>query len=334
MQSIKSLIPPNNALLVFGALNVNKEDRELSIKTLKPVQIIIDDEIKPVLFFKSWEVVTISAMAYHPNDSMVIYITKGKGLLKIDLHKGSSQFFDISNLKDVHEITVIDNILWIANTRYNEAVAFDILLEKVINRVNLFSLNAFREYKDKQEDSDIDVVDKFHLNQIFKGIDGELYGLVHHVYGKQLIKHLKYKKIKLHGNGGVINLSNGQLIPLNLKSPHTVRVIQNNYWLFDSGNFTINIYSSDWVLKEIIKTNGYGRGADLSNEVALFYAGISKIRKRYLRFIKFPVVGKNMVQIFSVKKRKPLGEIELDSIEQINNVYLVNREVGSALLKL
>ncbi len=305
----------------------------MSISELHPVQIVIDGEIKSIPIFDSWEIEGISSMAYHFKDPKVIYIDRGNALVKIDLHRRESNFLNIENLKDVHEITMIDNTLWIANTGFNEAVAFNIIKERVEDRIDLFTLDFFSKQKTTKNNKEMESIDKFHLNQVFLGIDNNLYGLVHHTYGKQLIKHVEHKKIKLQGDGGVINMSNNKPIPLNLKSPHTVRIVQNSYWVCDSGNFTINIYSPDWKLKNKIKTNGYGRGADFSKKLGFFYVGISELRKRYIKLLKLQV-GKNMVQIFSINKKELIEEIILNSIEQVNNLYLVDRKVGMDLLEL
>lgn len=101
----------------------------------------------------------------------------------------------------------------------------------------------------------------------------------------------------------------------------------------DSGHFKINIYDPNWSLKDVLNTRGYGRGAASLESNGVFYAGISEIRKRYLKIM--PSNHPNMVQLIDITSKKTISEIILETgVEQVNNVYIVNREVGDALLSL
>jgi hypothetical protein len=161
-----------------------------------------------------------------------------------------------------------------------------------------------------------------------------LYALVHHVTGKQLIRRIAEKFIKSQGNGGVINLSTGRVVPLRLRAPHSVRKVRGDYWLCDSGNATVNVYSPEWELKETIRAKGWGRGADTSEALGTFYLGISATRRRYLNVVSSGRKVPNMVQVLSVADGSPVGEVEFSAIEQINNVYTIPREMAAALLDL
>jgi hypothetical protein len=142
--------------------------------------------------------------------------------------------------------------------------------------------------------------------------------------------------LKEHGNGGVIDLRNGGVVPLKLRAPHSVRKVNGEYWVFDSGNATLNIYTPEWTIKERIVTKGWGRGAAISHSLRLFYAGISAVRKRYLGLIGGGIKETpNMIQAFSIESRSLVGEIVIDhGIEQVSNIYLVERELALSLLEL
>jgi hypothetical protein len=141
------------------------------------------------------------------------------------------------------------------------------------------------------------------------------------------------KLIKKQGDGGVVDLISGRGVQLWLKAPHTVRIVNGAYWVFDSGNMTMNVYDRDWRLQRRIPTAGWGRGADLSGDVRRYYAGISEKRKRYQE--KGDDSGGNMVQVFSAADGDCVGRIPIVSgIEQINNVYTIPRSIALALLAL
>jgi hypothetical protein len=183
-------------------------------------------------------------------------------------------------------------------------------------------------------DGEVEVIDRFHCNQIFDGFNGELYALVHHVTGKQLIRRIGRKLVKNQGNGGLIDLTTGRGIPLNLSGPHSVEKVGESYWVFDSGRATVNIYDRAWLLHETLSTRGWGRGAGVSESLGLFYAGVSETRKRYLGMGPKAQRAPNMVRIFSIESREPVKDVEISNIEQVNNVYAISRSTALALLEL
>jgi hypothetical protein len=343
MSSPASLIPANSAILVLGSLNAKAEDRYMKRSAIRPVQVIIENKIYPVAFFDSWGEFGVSSMAWRKQPPWTLFVSTGSDLIKLDTQTGQSHKFDIPMLKDIHEITIINNTLWLANTGLDEVIAFDIPNEQVIERRSLDKYRTMIEsdiHKNGMANSDngkLEIVDKFHCNQIFEGFDKNLYCLVHHVSGIQKIRRFTSKvvrTIKSQGDGGVINLSADKSKLLNLMAPHHVRKVQGFYWLFDSGNNSLNIYDRDWKIMKKIPTQGFGRGADISQHMDMFYAGISETRKRYLRVIPGAKQIPNMIQVFSIKKQRPIGEILLSDIEQVNNTYLISQEIANVLIKL
>lgn len=332
--------PFNKAIIITGSMNAKSMDRKLSRKQIIPIQVWIDGLLRPVSFFNHWGELGVSSMAWHPNEEYGLYLTTGNDLHKIDVNKGKSIEYRLSDLRDVHEISLLGDYLWIANSGYDQVVCFDTRREVEIKRIEL---NSFRSETERGEKVSVDEkeivkpVDKFHCNQVFEGFDGELYGLVHHVNGKQVFKKLAEKAIKMQGNGGLINLKTGKWHKLNLKGPHSVRKVRQNYWLLDSGNCTINVYDPDWNLLKRIDTGGWGRGAWFYETKNYFYSGISETRRRYLGLLggrgkkELP----NMVQIIDAVNFQKVDHIIIkEGIEQINNIYLVERDVALKLLEL
>jgi hypothetical protein len=323
----------------LGSLNAKAADRYLDRKAVKPVTAIVEGEMLSVPLFDTWGELGMSSIAWHPENKDIFYASTGADLVKVDMKSGAHTVFPIPKLQDIHEMTVVGKTLWLANTAHDETISFDIAEEREIARISLdhYRVKINQEDAKEEENVELEIVDKFHCNQAFLGLDGEIYGLVHHVTGKQTIRKFKDKvvrKIKNHGDGGILGLTCQSSIPLNLKAPHHVRVVAGHYWIFDSGNNTINVYNPKWKLRKKIPTKGFGRGADSSCRLGFFYGGISETRKRYLPMIPRSKQIPNMVQVISIKKRKVLGEIVIPAIEQVNNVYLVPRKTALALLAI
>ena len=282
------LFHPEESLVVLGSLNAKMEDRELQRSEISPLQIISNGEVRPIPFFDSWGELGLSSMTWHPDRPKIIYFSSGKDLIKVDLVKQDIVPFVIDGLMDIHEMTRVDTTLWIANTGHDEAIAFDMASEKVIERIRLAKMHLSGieiDHRKPSQNDELKVADKFHSNQVIDGFGEELFVLVHHVTGKQLVKRIAQKLLKEHGNGGIVDLRSGAAFSLKLKGPHSIRKIRDEYWLMDSGNATINIYTPQWTLKEKIATKGWGRGAAISHSLGLFYAGISATRKRYMGLI-------------------------------------------------
>jgi hypothetical protein len=334
---VNEILPPDQAILVFGSLNAKLEDRYHSRSEINPVQLISDGKVIKLPFFNDWGEVGASSMVYQLREEVVLYLTTGPDLIELRFgEKALSTQLEVANLKDVHEITLIDNLLWLANTGYDEVVAFDLSSRKVLHRIQLERFKLKTNLINKSlgnDETEWQEIDRFHCNQVFKGIDGNLYALVHHTTGKQLQTRIAKRLLKKQGDGGVIDLKSGKSIQLWLKAPHTVRIVNGEYWVFDSGGRAINIYSPDWRLKSKIATIGWGRGADLSNDGSLFYAGISEKRARYRESDDLP--NKNMVQVFRTKDGVCVGQFIInDGIEQINNVYVIPNYLADIFFSL
>jgi hypothetical protein len=339
MFHMTEMVPPDSALLITGSLNAMEEDREHGARSaIHPMQIVVEGAVTKCPYFSSWGELGISSLVLLESDRLVMYITTGADLVEItvkDRKVTRIEALDVPDLKDVHEISIIGNMLWLANTGYDEAIAYDFHSREVVRRVKMkqFGLmtSASRWFPSTAEDNL--QIDRYHCNQVFKGLDGKLYALVHHADGKQLLARVAKKLTKTHGNGGVIDIDAGRKIHLGLKGPHSVRCVGDEYWVCDSGARTVNTYTANWELKKKLPTVGWGRGADLWPQGGLYYVGISAQRKRYRDRPDY--CDKNVVQVFRVADGSLIGEILIqDGIEQINNVYLVSRRTAETLLGL
>ena len=341
----KSLVHPNEALLVLGSLHAFPQDRELKRSEVRPVQIIMDGEVHLASFFDSWGEWGVISSAWRPEQPVTLYVATETELLKVDLLRQHVVDFGISDLRDLHELTIIGDTLWLANTGHDEIVAFDMVREQVSERVNLSAYgNAPKIISRMAEDEDDPrqladdvrtVTEKFHCNQVVEGFDGDRYVLVHYILGNSnLIRRAARRLIKRQGNGGVINLNTGQVLSLGLRGPHTVREVRGDYWICDSGNSRVNVYDSNWTLREMIASRGWVRGADVSESLGLFYMGVSQFRKRYLALNPTVQQTPNMVQAISIQTKEPVGELVLSGVERVTNIYVVPKDVAIAMLEL
>lgn len=335
MADARALIDPGDAVAILGSLNAKPQDRRLKRDEVRPVQILTREGFTPVSFFDRWGDLGVSSMAWRNDRAGILYVATDRELFRMDVDDGCVESLTFPRCKDIHELTVIGGELWVANTGYDEAVAIDLETERVSRRIGLEKFrHGISVTEQVEENVDTEQVDRFHCNQVFPGYDGQLYALVHHVSGRQIIKKIAQKVIKSHGNGGVICLDTGDAVPMSLKGPHTVRRVNGQYWLFDSGAATIRTYGPEWQPLETLPSAGWGRGADLSGDRTLFYAGISETRKRYLGLpgVKY---SPNMVQIYSTERAESVGEIVVSEwLEQINNVYVIPVDIADKLVAL
>ena len=348
----KQLVHQDEAVVVLGSLHAFLQDSVLDRSKVKTVQIVLDGEARHAPFFDPLGERGLISLAHHPEHPEVLYAATSTRVLKVDLQSKEVVDFEIPNLRDIHELTFIGDTLWIANTQGDEGVALDVSQKRVVKRVNLGAYGSTPTVTDTVEDEDItqdedrelvvderDVVDKFHCNQVFEGLDGDEYALVHYVMGNQLrvtqlARRVARKVLRRQANGGVINLTTGRVIPLGLKGPHTVRKVGGEYWICDSANSQVNAYDPDWNLKETIPSKGWVRGADVSERLGLCYVGISQFRRRYLTVNPGVKQTPNMVQAISMETKAPVGELELSDIEQVTGVYLIPRETALSMLEM
>ena len=318
---------PYERLVLVGTMFPSADDRELPRAALRPVQIVGPDGRVPVPYFDVWGERGPTAMAFTVGR---VIVTTGDDLWSVDLATGDADRCRVVDLRDVHEMQIDDGVLWIANTGRDELVAVDPTAGTEVERV---SLAGFR--LEHVAAADEDTVDTFHANQVFTTLAGERAVLVHHVTGRQRLRRVAERLLKKQGDGGVVEIASGRRHRLGLRGPHTVRLHDSLHWLFDSGAASLNAYDVAWRSVDRIGLRGWGRGAAVSTELGLMYAGISKTRTRYLGL--FPAAMTrvpNLIQIVDLHARAVVSDIVLDDVEQVSNLYLVAPDVAEAMLAL
>jgi len=326
-------IDPGEAIVVVGALATRPPDRNLQRDEIRPVQVFTADGVEPVPALDRGEF-GMSSLVIRA-EAGVVYGSSGNDFFRLDLAGGAITDLGI-DLQDSHEVTEIDGELWIANTGRDEAVAFDLATEKVARRVAVRSRGNAAGASPATDPRDAgETVDKFHANQIVRCLDGKLYVLVHHVDGKQIVKYVAQRLVKMQGNGGVIELETGRPVPLALSGPHSIQAVgADEQWICDSRAGVLRVYDRAWREHTQIPCAGWGRGVSVSDARGCVYVGISSIRKRYLQVIPTSQHSANMLQAFDTAGHTLIGETVVPNIETINNVYVVSRETAERLLRV
>jgi len=179
----------------------------------------------------------------------------------------------------------------------------------------------------------IQAQDLFHFNQVFRGLDGELWGVVHNVDGRQVLYHNLGEVLKAHGSGGVVNLRTGDTVALGLSSPHSIRVLPDGYVVFDSGAGTARVFTSAWTELDAFGTIAWGRGADVSPDGRWLIAGMSPIRKRYAGRIPYLSAHLNpSVELFDMVGYRSLGCVVIPRCEQVYDVHFVARAEAEQMI--
>ena len=315
--------------LVVGSQNWNPVDRSPDGFEIRTLQIVDrTGEIKQIKLGS--ELNNLSSITWLPADWHHLYVAIPSQVYRIDLLSKSVRSLDICGLSDVHEIDFIDGNLWIANTGNDEIVAFDVHAYVVCERINLRFLHVDSQdgFCDHEE---LEIRDEFHVNQTFNSLDGDLHALVHDVTGSRELSSIRGLNRRLQGSGGVVDIRRKTVRNLHLKATHTVRIIEGNYWIFDSGRTLLKIFDSQWRLINSIGTSSFGRGGFYDAESGTYSAGMSVVRKRYQDLIR-GAAAFNEVQVFSCTSLQEIGRYAIPHVEQLNCINRIGQPMADALI--
>ncbi len=287
-------------IVVVGGTASHRDDRRIDPAALRPIQAVRDGNMLPVTKFPCPPGRGVSNVV---DAGGFLIWSSGDDLMRTELD-GATRSLPVDDLSDVHELTLVDDAVLIANTGRDEVVAFDPNAEAVIGRHRLG-------------------VGPYHLNQAFAGLDGGRYGLVHHVSGRQLHRRVSGRLLKMQGDGGVISLDDGTAIPLRLTAPHSARTVGGELWILDSGRARIVRYDERWRECGTIGLSGWGRGAVLDAHRRL-WVGVSPLRPRYRGFVHGGAVERPAIEVIDTEVCAVVERFEVGAMDQISGVHDLN----------
>lgn len=314
------------SLLVCGTLHPRPSDRQLNRSQVKAVQVLVDGRWCPCPDLAALGTIGMYSIIRLPN-GLGWLATTGSDLIRYDPETGVMVTLDVPGLDDVHDLCVVDGTVLLANTGADEIIEVSLDSWRVSERqpIRRGRIPLTRFVPEVPTGTLVQAHDKFHLNQIFVGLDGEVWGTVHNVDGRQVLLHKMGEIIKAHGNGGVVNLHTGHVHELRLSSPHSIRTVGDRYVVFDSGAAMVQVFSADWHLEGRFPTLGWGRGVDISPDGRWLVAGMSPIRKRYAN--RVPMVSRTFtsaVEVFDTTNFERMGRLEVPHVEEIYSVTLIS----------
>ncbi len=315
------------ALVVCVTVHPRPPDRSMPRSELRGVQTFLDGEWIPHPELSRAGDAGMNSMARLPDGGGWVCCTGGE-LLWFHAASRRTVALDVPGLDEAHDLLVDGDSVYIANTAADEHVVVSLPDRAVVTRARLprRARGLVGWMPDLPAGALIHTRDRFHLNQVFRGADGDLWAVVHNVDGRQVLYAKLGEVLKAHGNGGVINLRTNRAVELGLSSPHTLRIAGERYVLFDSGRAEGCVYSFDWQEVGRFPTLAWGRGADVDEDAGLLAVGISPIRKRYAG--RIPVLVADVspaVEILDLRSFRSLGSLPVPRCEQVYGVHLLPR---------
>ncbi|HLN05270.1 MAG TPA: hypothetical protein VK217_03245, partial [Acidimicrobiales bacterium] len=264
------------AVVVCGGPNWKPQDRFLPLEVIRPVQVLTRAGGVACPWFDQYRDYGVSSIKLDPSGEWAVYATS-TAVMRIWLHTGQFEDFEVPDLVDVHELTLAGDVLYAANTGRDEVVEMDAVTGKVLMR---HSLAPFRSPRARALRST--AIETFHANQAFLDDDGHLMVLAHHAAGFRVLVHARRQLVR-HGSGGVLDLTSGVTRDLRLFGPHNVRRHRDGWLINNSGRSEVMLLSTDWEVVGHLDLVGWGTGAAISDDGSILFGGIRATRRRYAK---------------------------------------------------
>ncbi len=308
-------------LICLGSLNAKNEDRHMKREEVSPFQYytLCDKKVFEFSQVSSMGKLGLGSLAVSGN---TIYFTTGWEIYEVTADTLEINEIVIPGLNDVHDLEIIDDKLYFANTGINELVCYDPNIKKILERITLPKKTPMIRNSKK--------ADVYHCNQCFEDDNGDLLALVHHVDGKQNLVSISSRimvKLKQQGNGGVVDARTGEVKLSGLSAPHSLRSLNDgSYIVCDSGRFELCHYDENWKLIKKVSTGGFSRGIAMERDYV--YVGVSATRKRYVGILPDSGAEFNTILIFEKRNFELVEKIIVKNVEQINNLYIATKELN------
>jgi len=333
MSSCPLPLGDDEALVVLGSENWNAADRHLGRGRIRSAQVLTTDGVTQLRHLDSLGARGLRDIVFVDDDTVVI--TTGHALFRFRIRSGTVDNLMPDHVSDIHELALRGRTILFANTAMDEAIEVDVDSGAVTRR----GLEAFRHSKSqainhqrplggaipvgpKQEWDD-----HFHANQYVDGHGDSALVVVHHVGGFRPMRAVG-KRLVGHGDGGVLDLTNGDAHGLGLRAPHSLRrLADGGYVVFDSGRGEGVVLDGQFAPMRRFDVGGWGRGCAVVDDERWF-VGLSALRKRYNSGGESSL---NSVVSIDPESGKRTADWVLDDVEQIWSVSVVQRSVAELM---
>lgn len=112
-------IPSGRRLVVTGSLSAKAQDRTLDRDSIRSVQVIGVDGAVPAPWFDARGDLGVSSFVFPAASDRVLFST-GADLVEVSPGAPGAVEIPVPDLVDVHEMTIVDDTLWLANTGRDE----------------------------------------------------------------------------------------------------------------------------------------------------------------------------------------------------------------------
>jgi hypothetical protein len=200
-------------------------------------------------------------------------------------------------LKDPHDVQVIDNLIYLVETFTNSIKVLD------------FNLNILKTFIFPGEN------DSMHINCINK-INSNIYFSCFGDFEKQK----EYNNFKNEAKGYVANLNNKQKIITNLHQPHSIIQDSKKIYILNSATSEVKIFNEHFKNVKNIKLKGYLRGIEVTDKI--IYIGSSASRNTN------DTINNNFAEIFALDKKNyrtiAVAKVPSNEIYDIKAIHYSN----------
>jgi hypothetical protein len=330
-------IPEGQVLGVFGAENWNPADRHLGRGQIRSAQLITSDHTVSVPTLDGFGRHGVRDAVLLPDGDRLL-LTDGDHPTEVSLSDGSTRPWAIDGLGDLHELSLVDDRLLIANTGHDEVIEATPDGRLIMRE----DLGPYRHRRSRSIDHERPLGgalapygppcgDHFHANQAFVSGQGTRCVLVHHCDGFRPLRHLQGRLIG-HGHGGVIDLDRGTIHRLELTAPHSARWTGSHHIVLDSGRGHLAVFDAAWAPLLRVPVGGWGRGLALDARCSTAFVATSAIRHRYRS--EAGMAGANQIVAVDLRTWKVVARRPIDCVEQLWSIRMFPIAIGEALLAL
>lgn len=182
-----------------------------------------------------------------------LYLSECNGIRIVDNQFNTlKRYHNKDLLYDVHDLNIIQDKIYVANTGCDRVEIFDLDLNH-LETIDLHNLSKLCNIKTKSKDKESALYDSFHINFIeeHKGDIYLTFSFIYEKYGNFKI-NMKFPFFQIspkQSPGAIYNLSKRTFFAKNLKGVHDGVWVKNSVWVTHTHNMSIDVFKEDGNLK-------------------------------------------------------------------------------------